>query len=328
MFTRILAALLHLREEEALFDRRGFPPAPGKQAHLESVGRAFIQGYNAALRTPYDFATLVARLEAVQRERKGFAYEGAGMALALTDHLQPWKRPRWSDFISVAAQHRYMLFVGYGWAVARLPWLRFHLSRVLRKFDSVLKWLILDGLGFHQGYFHPNQFFIQCSSPDWLSLDQLRAFDQGLGRSLWFYAGGRPGNIATYMRGFPERRWPDLWSGVGLAATYAGPATAAELQLLASHAGTYRDHLAQGAAFAAEARCRAGIENSHTELAAGVLCGMDATQAAALTTTHFRQSDGCSFQAYERWRKRIREALMPCSLPSIQSGLALTSHRD
>jgi hypothetical protein len=69
----------------------------------------------------------------------------------------------------------------------------------------------------------------------------------------------------------------------------------------------YQSYLAQGAAFAAKARQRAGNPTAHTELACQVLCGMSAGKAAELTDSSLRDlpPDGAQ-PAYEHWRQRIQ----------------------
>ncbi len=43
------------------------------------------------------------------------------MALGLMDMLLPWRRDRWSSFTSGPARHHeYMMYVGLGWAMARM----------------------------------------------------------------------------------------------------------------------------------------------------------------------------------------------------------------
>src|ERR1039457_1019400 len=79
-----------------------------------------------------------------------------------------------------------------------------------------------------------------------------RAFDQGLGRSLWFVEGADASRIAAAISSFPKARQPDLWSGVGLACAYAGGRDQAHLELLRETAGPYVAQVAQGAAFAAK----------------------------------------------------------------------------
>src|SRR5262249_13007266 len=133
------------------------------------------------------------------------------------------------------------------------------------------------------------------------------AFDQGLGRSLWFVNGGSPAWISQTLAQFPVERHPDFWSGLGLAATYAGYASPSALRELQQSAGSHRFHLAQGAAFAAKARQRAGNLIDYTDAAARVLCGMSALDAARVPDTALENLPGDGPEpAYELWRKRVR----------------------
>jgi hypothetical protein len=301
-------ALFGISPEEASFARRGFEPAaPEKRDHLEHIGRTFITGYLAALQAR-DVELLAQRLNETAAEFRGFAFEGAAMGLALLDHV--WRRPqRFGQFLTgPAAAHRYMLHVGYGWAVARLPWLRRKAENVRRKHDPYLGWLILDGYGFHEGYFHWRTATIGMRRPRALSGYAARVFDQGLGRSLWFFNGADVGRVNACITRFPMERRADLWSGIGLAATYAGGVNEEELRDLARIAKEYTSHVAQGAAFAAKARLLAGIATPHTEAACRAFCGVPAAQAASATDAALLSVGGSSGpgERYERWRAEIR----------------------
>jgi hypothetical protein len=105
---------------------------------------------------------------------------------------------------------------------------------------------------------------------------------------------------------FAPARRADLYSGAGLAATYAGGAQEDELRVLRDRAGDLSAHVAQGAAFAAECRARAGLGIPHTEMAARFLCGRSAQDAAEVTVRMrpYPVLDG-SAPAFEVWRARI-----------------------
>jgi hypothetical protein len=106
---------------------------------------------------------------------------------------------------------------------------------------------------------------------------------------------------------FSRHRREDLWSGVGLACAYAGGVDRSSIESLGRAAGESLPLVAQGAAFAAKARERAGNPAPHTELACDVLCGMSAAQAAEITddARQALPSDG-EEPAFEVWRKRIQ----------------------
>ncbi|MBV9690117.1 MAG: DUF1702 family protein, partial [Ktedonobacteraceae bacterium] len=290
--------------EEASFARRGFHDGNIQaRQQLELRARTFIQGYSMALEAGDSFETLVCGLESFENEVRGFAYEGAGMGLALLDYFTPWKK-RLPAFMSRAGnKHIYVLHVGAGWTLGRLPQ---RYSSFLAHYDPLLRWLTIDGYGFHEGFFASQRALKEQVRPHRLSGCALHAFDQGLGRSLWFVKGADVEQIVAVLKAFPEERQADLWSGVGLACAYAGGALPEAIQVLHTSAQNYRPHLAQGAAFAAKTRQRAGNATSHTDLVCHMLCGVSACEAAQVTDSSLRglpQDD----TAYETWRERIRD---------------------
>lgn len=303
--SRLGELLLDIAEQEALFSRRRFVCASAeKRKHLEEIGRTFIAGYRSALRIQ-PLGRLRDELDRFDDQHRGFAFEGAGMALALSDAI--WRQSRFTEFLAGdGAPHRYMLYVGFGWAVARLPWLRWNPARMLKRQDPLLGALIIDGYGFHEGYFHWERTITGLKIPAAIRGAPARNFDQGLGRSLWFFNGADVDRIVSSVRSFPEHRRSDLWSGVGLAAAYAGGVSPAEIGQLREAARDYLPDAAQGAAFAAAARHKAGNLVPHTEMAARILCRQSAQQAAALTDAallHISESA----EPYEVWRTEIRK---------------------
>lgn len=230
------------------------------------------------------------------------------MGLVLSDFLMPWRKSRWQSFLQgPGAVHAYMVHVGAGWTLARLP---FRIERSLTRMNPLLRWLAVDGFGFHEGYFHSYQAIERQAIPNRLCGYGLRAFDQGLGRSLWFARGADVHRIRQTVESFPRARQADLWSGLGLACTYAGGVAGAAIEALNVAAGEYRPHLAQGAAFAAKARQRAGNPAEHTERSCALLCGVSAATAAAITDAALLDlPGGGASEPYETWRSRIRANL-------------------
>jgi len=283
------------------------------QSRLEEVGAAFLTGYNLAVECA-DAELLCASLHQIDHELKGFAFEGASMGLALLDWLAPWKARLLNRMMEGEGNsHIYMLHVGAGWLGARLP---FGFRRTLRRLDPLLRWLAFDGWGFHEGFFHWQNYIEGQPAPKQLCGYERRVFDQGLGRSFWFVNGGNAELIAETISGFVPERQPDLWSGIGLAATYAGIATEESLTYLRSHCGTFVPDLAQGAAFAAKARDRAGNATDYTGFATRILCNTSVAEAAQITDAAVENLSGTSDEpAYEIWRRRIQRRLVTAAQP-------------
>lgn len=298
---------LAIPRDEVLFQRRGFTARdPRARERLESVGEAVLDGYHAALGAD-DELELAASLTRVEAELRGFACEGAAMALTLLDRLapRPWRPGRWGKFLAGAgADHPYMAHVGAGLALARL---RRRLRLPRKGFDPLLGWLVADGYGFHEGFFRAAEVARDRARPRRVEGYARRAFDQGIGRSLWFACGAEVERIAQAIGAMPPERASDLWSGVGLACAYAGGVEAPEIESLRARAERFAPELAQGAAFAAQARARAGNPAPSTDLACQVLCGCDAATAAAETVRALEglPEDGL-VPAFEVWRRRIQ----------------------
>jgi hypothetical protein len=305
-------ALFGIDPGETTFERRGFRgEAEAVRGRLEEVGRCFVRGYHAALDEDRP-EPLAAFIETeVDRDFHGFAYEGAGMALALRDALSPIRKNRLERFLAgPGGAHAYIVHVGAGWILGRLP---LSPARLLSRLsDPVLRWLALDGYGFHEGYFRWPRSVERGHVPGKLRGYERRGFDQGLGRSLWFVDGADVRRLPHTIRSFAPERRPDLWSGLGLACGYAGGRTRAEIEKLVRAAGPHAPQLAQGITFAAKARERAGNMTAQTELACEVVCGMSAAQAAAVTDETLRDLPAGRPEepAFEVWRRRIQERFM------------------
>jgi len=314
-FGRLRSRLLTPSMNETKLATRGFhEKSPEARDLLETVGASFLTGYAhaAAASTTADAE---AGLATVPPRFRGFAYEGAAMGMAVRDGLPVGGTRHVERFLQgEAVRHVYMVYVGVGWAMARVP--RFRWSKMYTA-DPLLRWLVLDGYGFHQAYFRTGKYVGQqyqepnfpWPGPEW-SWYADRVIDQGIGRAMWFVNGTDADRVSAMIESFGEERHADLYAGAGLAATYAGGADRAELERFAERAGKHRRWVAQGSAFAATARLDAGLENDHTVLATEVLCGTSLHQAqlACQETLPDPCVDG-EVPAYELWRCRIADRL-------------------
>jgi hypothetical protein len=179
----------------------------------------------------------------------------------------------------------------------------------------MMSWLAVDGYGFDLAYFDPARWVDRQQVPagyPWQGHQDYfpRAVDQGIGRALWFIQGGNCRAVAAAVGRFGPERRADLWSGVGLAATFAGGADA--VGLLPELAGRHRPDLAIGSVFAIKARNYAGYLPEHSARCALVLTGRSAAELSELAD-RTELPDGLETGAepeYEQWRQRIRHAFL------------------
>ena len=286
------------------------------QQLLEQTVRTFLAGYGSAVgaRTPAEAAPA---METVPARFRGYAYEGAATGFAVRDGLPFGRHDLLAEFLrGPAADQAQLAHVGLGSALARLPRTRWLGPDRL---DPLLRWLALDGYGFHQACFQTRRYvaehFQEARFP-WPGGYASRAIDQGIGRALWFVGGADPGRVTALVGAFPPHRRADLYGGAGFAATYAGGASADELVRFRECSGEHCGQVALGAAFAARARVRAGLTGPETELATGVLCAVAPADAARLTEALRPDpadvdEHGAGEPAYETWRQRVATALVP-----------------
>src|SRR2546423_7279140 len=308
MWARAVGRRLRQDLGEADFGRRRFRLRGGPaRERLEDSARTFLEGFNEAVAGPGG-DRLAEALAAIGEEFRGFAYEGAAMgcALAYLVTLSGGRRLR-TLMEGPGEAFPHLVHVGAGWAFARLrlrPW------KALRAGDPLLRWLALDGFGFHQAFFHADRVVGGQDIEPGLTGVRRQVRDQGVGRALWFHECADPEGVALRIAEFPAVRRPDLWAGIGLAATYAGGCTDEELVALSAAAAPHRAHLAQGSVFAAAARVRSGLPlPAHCRSGARLLADADARTAAGWADAALpgpgTPPDGAAYQA---WRAGIRQS--------------------
>jgi hypothetical protein len=306
--------------EDVTFGRRGFPvKTTDATRRLEAIPQSVICGFEWGIEAR-DQWEVECRLSLVEPEMRGFAYEGATMAFTVRDAMAGGRGHRTRDLLRGPGQaHILLAYIGIGFAMARLPrplWKRVVPDLSGTPYYPTMSWLAVDGYGFDRAYFDTDRWVIDQRRPSpypWQGRRDyfLRAVDQGIGRALWFIHGGQVYDVAAGVRRFASERHADLWSGVGLAATFAGGCPAGSLAILRLTAGAHQPDLAQGAVFAAKARELAGFTPPHTEVAAAALADLS-VGAASMLADDAGAGDLTSddVPAYEVWRARVRAHFM------------------
>ncbi|WP_338018290.1 DUF1702 family protein [Streptomyces taklimakanensis] len=303
---------------EVSFAGRGFAvEATESTRRLEAIPQAVVCGFEWGIEDR-DPADTERRLAMVDPEVRGFAYEGATMACVIRDAMGPNGHRARTLMEGGGRPHVFLNYIGIGFAMARLPrplWRKAVPAPTGPGHYPAMSWLAVDGYGFDRAYFDTGRWidaqrvpraYPWEGDPDYF----LRAVDQGIGRALWFVHGGRADRVCAAVRAFADRRRADLWSGVALAATFAGGSTPAGLAALRHEAGEDRGHVAQGSVFAAKARHHAGHVPEHTRVATRALAGLDVEAAAELADDCAVTRTGAGGPpAYELWRRSVRERL-------------------
>nr|MDT0656856.1 DUF1702 family protein [Micromonospora sp. DSM 115978] len=304
---------------EVTFSGRGFPARPSADTEqLEAIPQAVIIGFEWAMDVR-DQWEIERRLNVVEPALRGFAYEGATMAFTILDALPGGGRERTRALLlGPGRPHIFLTFIGIGFAMSRLPrplWSKVVPDLTGAPYYPTLSWLAVDGYGFDRAYFDTRRWVDEQRVPAAYPWDgspdyYLRVLDQGIGRALWFIHGARPEPVAAAVRRFAEHRRADLWSGVGLAATFAGGTDAEGFDRLRREAVDAQAlaPLAQGAVFAAKARTLAGHTPAHTDTATERLAGLSVDAATLLADASAEGHAGSGTEpGYEVWRRRVRQ---------------------
>ena len=188
------------------------------------------------------------------------------------------------------APHIFLAYIGMGFAMARLPrplWKKVVPDLTGDPYYPTMSWLAVDGYGFDRAYFDTRRWVDAQYMPKPYPWEQApdyfrRAVDQGIGRALWFICGGRAPDAAAAVERFASHRQADLWSGIGLAATFAGGSDADGLAALRRAAGTHGSELAVGCVFAVKARAYSGLVPEHTRAACLALTDASVDKAVAV----------------------------------------------
>ena len=283
---RIKRLALGLSFEEASFARQQFPGlGSASQEHLETILRAFVDGFNLALVEP-DAKALVRRLtDSIAPEYVGFAFEGTGLYFAIMDLMIPGSARLEAYTHSAGQPHDYIAMVGAGFAIARLPFALRRLQPYQNRLDELTAFCLADGYGFHEGFFKWKTFLDgRMPAPASLNLQNRRLYDSGVARAMWWVYGANPAAIAAAISRFDEDRRPEMWAGLGVALSYAsaGPAVANPLEEFLELSGPYRYDLLSGLPFAAHMRWKGGNPAVWTERACAQLLGLSVVETSDL----------------------------------------------
>ena len=133
--------------------------------YLENIFMTVVEYFRVTLEDS-NFDVLVPRLNAVEPEMRGFAYEGAGMGLALLDIIFPWKKRVRAFLAGPGSPYVYPVYVGVGLVLARVgkkP------ESYIAQVDPVLNGFVIDGYGFRAGTLGWQQYVEEHTIPKEIS---------------------------------------------------------------------------------------------------------------------------------------------------------------
>lgn len=213
---------------------------------------------------------LIARLNVYEPEFRSVAFEAAAMCVALNYFLKGNSLLSWKEFLKLSGgKHNTQIHIGMGWALAQQA---AEPTAYLKECPPMMRYRLMDGYGYYEGIFRKRKTIISRQAPDWNDETAKSAYDQGLGRSIWYLNGGKPKEVQQMMEGFEERRMRDLWRGLGIALCYVGGVDEHIIYKIKSAAGKYLPQFSAGVLMAAASRVEADSVNQDTKVVATRVC--------------------------------------------------------
>ena len=258
-FSRLI---FHVTEFEKKLRRKNHYNLSSPNAdRIWTVSESFFHGYNLALNYHRDFKALQEKVDQVEANLRGFAYEGIGTALTLLDIIYPWSNGRLDKFIKEYGFHHIKTtYAGVGLAYARLG---LSIEKRLPKLNNENQEFALDGWSFFKGCL-ANKDYSSLKAPTTISPYLKDVFYRGLGRSLWFKVNGQVQTATNIIQNIEADHKVPYWTGFGIACAYAGKLDEENKLLLLALEEEYISAIEDGFAIAKYARKIGGIEWDYT----------------------------------------------------------------
>lgn len=227
-----------------------------------------------------DVNELIKKLEEAPIEFSSVAYEGAAMEWAMRDFSEGDKIDRWKALLEKSKKHACQIYIGMGWAIAKE---KRHQLTFLETLNRNMQFRIWDGCGYYDGIFRQRHVIKGQSRFDYIEEKNFQAYDEGLGRSLWYLSKGDVNKATEMVQSFSAERHSDLWRGIGIACSYVGGFEEQTLNALQSATGEHKTQLGIGAAMVAKSRIEAECHTDEIELACSILNQLTAEEAMKIT---------------------------------------------
>lgn len=249
----------------------------------------------------------ISLLNSFEEDFRGIAYEAASMGLALADLKAGEELRNWNHFSQTQGRgYGIQIHIGLGWALAQE---QTDPAPFLPALQPMLRYRVLDGYGYYEGTFRRRKSVLSQQGLNLEDATATSAFDQGLGRSLWYTCLGKPEEVKNAIDKFPAARQRDLWRGAGIAVAYVGGASVPLLQSVLNAAHTYRAALIAGAVMALVSRQQANYIMPDTALCCKTWTGKTATDLLSINQQLISEIPLNAPNAYAWWIEKLEGCL-------------------
>ncbi|MFT4526334.1 MAG: hypothetical protein ACI9FU_001407 [Granulosicoccus sp.] len=241
---------------------------------------------------------MIQQLNLMDEEFRSMAFEGASMAVAVKSIEQQDNLRSWLTFLDANPTHSTQIMIGLGWAIGEKD---LSPDSILEGLDSMTQGRAMDGFGYYMGLFRRRISIRTQQIPKGISDDLQLAFDQGIGRSLWYISKGDLEMLERMMDSFPVYRQKHMWRGIGVACPVVGGCNAKHLGDLRQLSGEFKNQLETGCAMAAKSSVVSGVDNRVLDDASELWLNRSKKEAARLTDI--------DSESYSGWVETISGAI-------------------
>jgi hypothetical protein len=273
-------------------------------ARHRSVASAYLDGLSLA--SEYNAKSLNEMLCALDPSDRGVYYEGAAAGKTLSAFASNQKLDETLSLLQSAPEYSFVLYMGIGEAMAQLKVSPTLCSTVA---DNPWGGQIVEGYGFFDGYFRWFDTLVHQTYPKDLPPDLRAAYDQGLGRAIYFVTNGRPREVKDYIATFAPARQKELWAGLGQSTAYVGGPSESDLRKLLDLSGNDRFELMQGVLLGLSARIEQNYVPDYTEAARSIICGISSSKETIVNSDVQELILKRREYPIFSWQKSIRDSL-------------------
>ncbi len=235
---------------------------------LRKVAVTFLDGFTVA--SELSVQKVQREVGSLPQAVRGVCYEGAAAGKTVRDLTANEDLSEASELLRREEEYSFLVYLGIGEALAQMK-----LPPQLCNAVAKERWAgqIIEGYGFFDGYFNWHDALVNQRYPQGLEPGLKAAYDQGLGRAIYFATNCDPIQMRDMISCFSEDRRAEIWSGIGIPTAYVGGLTEREFKKFLNFAGPYRAELMQGILLGASARAKQNAIPDHTELACNMILG-------------------------------------------------------
>lgn len=274
-------------------------------AEMRAVALSFLDGF--ALAGTYGPTKLVTYISSLPAGHRGIYYEGAAAAKAFGDMASQDDLLETMRLLDEVPQYSFLLYMGIGEAMAQLK-----ISPAASNCLTNNSWSdqIWEGYGFFNGYFRWFDTLVHQKYPEGLAPELRPAYDQGLGRAIYFLTSGKPYEIRDYISTFAPERQKEMWAGLGQPAAYAGGCDEKALRKLLELSGESRIELQQGVLLGVSGRLQQNCIPDFTDTLCQLVCGTTTSSGNVLINQDInRLVDNRGKYKLLDWQNKVRSSL-------------------